>query len=162
MEIQLIRYEKQYLPAIIELFNHTIQKVNCKDYSQAELNEWKQEKPDIIRWHEKLSNTYCLLAIEEQTLAGFGNITPEGYLDLFYISHTKIHQGLGRKIYEALESYAHSKKAPFIYTDSSITAVPFFKKMGLKVIRKQNNQRNAENLVNYRMEKKRPIDSLEQ
>lgn len=94
------------------------------------------------------------MAIKDETLVGFGNITSEGYLDLFYISYTMIHQGVGRFIFNELEKYAVLEKAASIYTDASITAVPFFTKMGLEVMRKQDNQRNGQNLVNYRMVKK--------
>ncbi|XEO94727.1 GNAT family N-acetyltransferase [Latilactobacillus sakei] len=154
MTICLVRYNRKYLPAIIRLFNSTIQRVNRKDYSQAELNEWIQSSPDFDSWHEKLTSSYCLLAIKEETLVGFGNITTKGYLDLFYVSHDMIHQGIGRLIFNALENYAMLEKAESIYTDASITAVPFFTKMGLEVIRTQDNQRNGENLINYRMVKK--------
>ncbi|MBC1465999.1 GNAT family N-acetyltransferase [Listeria welshimeri] len=154
MTICLVRYNRKYLPAIVTLFNSTIQRVNRKDYSQAELNEWIQSNPDFDLWHGTLTSSYCLLAIKEETLVGFGNITSEGDLDLFYVSHAMIHQGVGRLIYNELEKYAVLEKAESIYTDASITAVPFFTKMGLEVIRKQDNQRNGENLVNYRMVKK--------
>ncbi|WP_413524446.1 GNAT family N-acetyltransferase [Carnobacterium divergens] len=154
MEIRLVRYNRKYLPAIVTLFNSTIQRVNSKDYSQAELNEWLQKNPDLDSWHGKLTTSYCLVAIKDETLVGFGNITSEGYLDLFYISYTMIHQGVGRFIFNELEKYAVLEKAASIYTDASITAVPFFSKMGLEVMRKQDNQRNSENLVNYRMIKK--------
>ena len=154
MEIRLVRYNRKYLPAIVTLFNSTIQRVTSKDYSQAELNEWLQKNPDFDSWNEKLTNSYCLVAIKEGTLVGFGNITSDGYLDLFYVSYAMIYQGVGRFIFNELEKYAVLEKVESIYTDASITAVPFFTKMGLEVMREQDNQRNGENLVNYRMVKK--------
>lgn len=154
MTIYLVRYNRKYLPAIIRLFNSTIKQVNKNDYSQAELNEWIQRNPDFDSWHEKLTSSYCLLAINDEALVGFGNITTEGYLDLLYVSHAMVHQGIGRILFNALKKYAMLEEAESIYTDASITAVPFFTKMGLEAIRKQENQRNGENLINYRMVKK--------
>ncbi|KAF1299417.1 hypothetical protein BAU15_01870 [Enterococcus sp. JM4C] len=153
MHVKLVSYNQKYLPAILELFNTTIQQVNRKDYSQAEINQWIQLEPDFDAWDEKLSTTYSLVALANEEVVGFGNITDTGYLDLFYVSHTMIHQGVGRLIYNALEQFAVAQNTKSIVTDASITAMPFFEKMGFQVIRKQDNYRNGENLINYRMEK---------
>ncbi|EUJ48968.1 GNAT family N-acetyltransferase [Listeria fleischmannii] len=154
MAIHLVRYNRKYLTAIVALFNNTIQQVNREDYSQAELNEWIQSNPNYDLWHENLESSYCILVIKAGNLVGFGNITIEGYIDLFYVSHVMIHQGVGRLLFNELEKYAVLESVASIYTDASITATPFFRKMGLDLMRKQDNQRNNENLINYRMEKK--------
>ncbi|MFD1464855.1 GNAT family N-acetyltransferase [Lapidilactobacillus mulanensis] len=109
-DVILIEYNRKYLADIVALFNHTIQKVNRQDYSQAEINEWIQPNPDLDSWHDNLSKSYCVLAFKADCLVGFGNITADGYLDLLFVAHSVIRSGIGRLIFNRLEQYARLKK----------------------------------------------------
>lgn len=49
--------------------------------NSLKLIEWIQSNYDFGSWYEKLTSSYCLLAIKEETLTGYGNIISEGNLD---------------------------------------------------------------------------------
>lgn len=153
MNVKLKKYSSKYLEEILSLFNHTIESVNMKDYTQAEINQWVQYHPNLDKWNQRFENSYCIVAFCDKELVGFGNIQNNGYLDCLYVSKEYIRKGIGELLFCELEKYAKSRQNKKISTDASITAVHFFSKMGFNVIQKQNNERNGQNLINYRMTK---------
>jgi putative acetyltransferase len=65
-------------------------------------------------------------------------------------------RGIGRLLYEAVESKAAGLKLDRIFADVSITARPFFEGRGFSVLRKQTVTRGGIELCNFRMEKVLP------
>lgn len=149
---QLYRYDPKYLSEIIALFNRTVQVVNRQDYSQLEINEWVQVNPDLDEWHQRLTQTYSLVAISDGKVVGFSNIDADGQIDLLYVSSHMIRQQIGTRLLAELTNYQrHYLQTKIQSVNVSITAVPFFKQQGFKVVRKQNNYRRQQNLINYHM-----------
>ena len=148
----LYQYDPKYLSEIIALFNQTVQVVNRQDYSQLEIDEWAQAQPNLDEWHQRLTQTYSLVAINDGKVVGFSNIDADGQIDLLYVSSDMIRQQIDTQLLAELTNYQrHYLQTKIQSVDASITAVPFFKKQGFKVVRKQNNYRRKQNLINYYM-----------
>jgi putative acetyltransferase len=62
-------------------------------------------------------------------------------------------QGIAGRIYAQLEEKALELNSDYIDSNVSITAKPFFEKMGFRVLAEQNVIRNAVKIMNYRMRK---------
>ncbi|MDK1724848.1 GNAT family N-acetyltransferase [Dellaglioa algida] len=151
-DTQLYRYDLKYLSEIIALFNRTVQVVNRQDYSQLEINEWVQVHPDLDEWHQRLTQTYSLVAISDGKVVGFSKIDEDGQIDLLYVSSLMIRQQIGTRLLAGLTNYQRRYLQTKIQSvDASITAVPFFEQQGFKVVRQQNNYRRQQNLINYCM-----------
>jgi len=56
-------------------------------------------------------------------------------------------------LFEALQQKASEMNALALSSDVSITARPFFEKMGFEMLNEQNNPTRGVNLTNYRMKK---------
>ncbi len=76
------------------------------------------------------------------------------YLDFLYASYQFQGKDVATNIYSKLEAISRSNGANFITTDASITARPFFEKMGFKVLHEQSVRKKNIVLINYKMIKR--------
>lgn len=142
------------IPAILELFKLTITKVNSQDYTPEQIEVWTQSVKNTERWQQRIEMQFFLLVETDDQLVGIGSITATGYLDMMYVHPDFQRMGIAQTLLEALTSYAESQEAVAITSDVSITARPFFEKNGFTVLQKQENERQGQILVNYKMEKR--------
>lgn len=151
MEIR--RYLPSDLAQISQLFYDTVHTVNAIDYSKEQLDVWATGQLDLAAWNESFLAHYTLVAVAGNDLiAGFGDITDEGYLDRLFVHKDYQGQGIATALCNELEAATASKH---LTTHASITAKPFFERRGYHVIREQQVSRNGVQLTNYVMEKKR-------
>ena len=86
-------------------------------------------------------------------IAGFGELEPNGHIDCFYCHKNYQRCGVGRQIYQAIETTAVELSVNRLFTEASITAKPFFQHMGFSVVKEQQVTRQGETFINYAMEK---------
>lgn len=153
MTITIRKATSNDLEGIIQLFKETIEVVNAKDYSPEQINVWKNGASKKERWLNKFNEQYFLLAEINNTIAGFGSITPGGYLDFMYVNKDYQSVGVATEIYNELEKFAKTNRLEKITSDVSITAKPFFERRGFEVIREQQVDINGIKLTNYKMQK---------
>lgn len=144
------KYNTSDCKCLAELFYQTVHNVNAKDYTKEQLDVWATGNIDLKKWDKSFLEHYTIVAIENETIVGFGDIDKSGYLDRLYVHKDFQKQGIASAICDELEQSVNGKK---IATHASITAKPFFEKRGYKVIREQQVIRNGIFLINYVMEK---------
>ncbi|MDR2274916.1 MAG: GNAT family N-acetyltransferase [Sphingobacterium sp.] len=148
MEIR--RYLPSDLAQISQLFYDTVHTVNAADYSKEQLDVWATGKLDLVAWNESFLAHYTLVAVVNNEIVGFGDITRDGYLDRLYVHKDYQGQGVASVLCNALENAVESDQ---FTTHASITAKPFFERRGYQVIRAQQVSRSGVELTNYIMEK---------
>lgn len=89
------------------------------------------------------------MAIDNQNIVGFGDITADGYLDRLYVHRDFQGQGIATVLCNQLELQAKGT----IVTHASITAKGFFEKRGYRTRKEQKVSRNGVWLKNYVMQK---------
>lgn len=144
------KYKPNDCKCIVELFYDTVHTVNAKDYTEEQLNAWADNDIDLEEWNRSLSAHYAVVAVENDVIAGFGDIDKTGYLDRLYVHRDYQKMGIAAAICDELE---RAVQAPEIITHASVTAKPFFEKRGYKVITKQQVERKNVKLTNYVMKK---------
>lgn len=142
-------YQEQDLKEIIDLFYHTVHAINKKDYTEEQLNAWAPKNGDLNRWNTLLSEHFTIVAVYQNQIVGFGDITSTGYLDHLYVHYQFQGKGIATRIVDLLEMNSFSK----IEVHASLTAKPFFEKRGYIVVKEQQVKRNGIFLKNYVMEK---------
>ncbi|MCD7871941.1 MAG: GNAT family N-acetyltransferase [Clostridiales bacterium] len=150
MDFIIREYSHNDLEEIIDLFYNTVHSINVRDYSAAQLNEWANGNIDKDKWNEFFLKNYTLAAEYKGKIIGFGDIDSTGYLDRLFVHKDFQNCKIATEICSRLEAYADTKT---IKTASSVTALPFFKKRGYKIIKEQFVIRNNIALKNYLMEK---------
>lgn len=147
MEIR--RYQQADCQAVAELFYETVHTVNASDYTKAQLAVWATGEPDLKQWNQSLQSHFSVVALENDTLIGFGDIDQTGYLDRLFTHADYQRRGVATAICHQLEQAVAGR----IVTHASITARPFFESRGYQVVREQQVARQGVLLTNFVMEK---------
>lgn len=151
MEIRL--FQPEDTSQIAQLFHNTVRKVNIQDYSLRQVTAWAPDDIYFRDWVTICSSNFTYVAWENEEILGFGELKSNGHIDCFYIHAQHQRQGIGSKIYQAIEIKAKQLKNTRLTTEASITAKPFFISQGFKIVNPQQVSCRGEIFINYLMEK---------
>jgi len=135
------------------LFVDSVQAVCVQDYTPQQIAAWTSGIEDKARWEDHLLNQYVLVAKKHNEIVGFGTLDKNEYLDMLFVHRDFQRQGIANLLYKALEHEAIQNKSIKLTVDASITALPFFEKMGFSILMKQTIVRKGIYLTNYSMVK---------
>jgi putative acetyltransferase len=139
--------------AIVALFRDTIRRVNCRDYSAEQILVWAPDEIDVERWRRRLLSHFTVVAELAGAIVGFGNLAENGHVDCFYVHADHQGQGIGRALLNALEDEARRRQISRLFSEVSITARPFFERLGFTTLQLQTVEFRNVSFVNFRMEK---------
>lgn len=148
--MQLRKYKSTDCAQMAQLFYDTVHSVNAADYTGQQLHAWAPDIPNLTAWDSSFSSHYSIVAVDGETILGFGDIHPSGYLDRLFVHKNHQRQGIATAICDNLEQAVSVFR---ITVAASITARPFFEKRGYQILLEQQVQRNGVVLTNYKMEK---------
>lgn len=151
MKIRL--FETQDAESIAQLFHDTVRTVNRGDYSSSQVEAWAPDNLHFRDWAAVCSSRFTFVAEDAGVIAGFGELEPNGHIDCFYCHKNYQRCGVGKQIYEAIEAKAIELVLNRLFVEASITAKPFFERMGFSLVQEQKVARREETFVNYAMEK---------
>nr|WP_325301477.1 GNAT family N-acetyltransferase [uncultured Dysosmobacter sp.] len=145
---------RTYCPAdcvpLMTLFYDTIHTVCAGDYTPAQLDAWAPTDRDSAAWDRSLKSRATLVAEENGQILGFGNIGPDGYLDLLYVHRDWQRRGVAAALCDFLETLYPVDR---VTVHASKTARPFFEARGYQVLETRQAERQGQSLTNYLMEK---------
>lgn len=156
MTINIRAYQSDDADHLYQLFYHTIRHINCRDYSQSQVEAWAPDDRDMVKWRENMAkiNPYVVeLAAPEKKIVAYADIQADGYIDHFFCHHQYQGQGIARQLMQHLLSTAKEMKLEKAYAHVSITARPFFEKAGFCLVKEQQVSVREQILTNFIMEK---------
>lgn len=153
MSIVLRPAKPEDLPEITTIFRETIQTVNAKDYSPEQTKVWSSGAAHAEKWLERIKTHYFLVAEEKHTITGWAYLSNGNYFDGLYIHKAHQGKGIASLFLYHFEAKAKGEGYTNIHSDVSITALPFFKKHGYTVIKKQQKKVKAVVFENFIVEK---------
>lgn len=145
------KYQASDCKELADLFYNTVHIVNAKDYTKEQLNVWATKQVDLEKWNKSLQEHFSVVALDNETIIGFGDIDKTGYLDRLFVHANYQKKGIATALCNQLEQAVQGD----ITTHASITAKPFFGKRGYKLVKEQQIERQGIFLTNYVMIKKR-------
>lgn len=145
------KYQASDCKELADLFYNTVHIVNAKDYTKEQLNVWATKQVDLEKWNKSLQEHFSVVALDNETIIGFGDIDKTGYLDRLFVHANYQKKGIATCLCNQLEQAVQGD----ITTHASITAKPFFEKRGYKLVKEQQIERQGIFLTNYVMIKKR-------
>lgn len=151
--ITLRPYRPDDAPALLAVFRDTIRRVNCRDYSPAQIAAWASDDIDTVIWFGRFAGRFVPVAEEEGRPVGFAELESNGHIDRVYVSADHQRRGIGQQLLDALVAQARRIGLTRLYTEASITARPFFEARGFTVIAPQVVTCRGAEFVNYRMER---------
>lgn len=149
-------FEHRDITEIVELFYNTVHEINKKDYTLEQLHAWaplheKNEK--ILEWPASLAQNMTYVAVHNDKIIGFVDMTHLGHLDRLYVHKDWQRKGVASLLLAAVEHDASKLQLSVIHTEVSITALPFFQHHQFVVKEKQTVIRHHIELTNFIMEK---------
>lgn len=156
-KMNIRRYEEKDLNQIIDLFYNTVHFVNRKDYSEEQVNAWAaldEKGSKFNKWGDSFNQNITFVALDDQQIIGFCDLTSTGLLDHLYIHHNYQRLRVASSLLDEIELAAFQMKLKKIYTEASITAKPFFEHNDFQTITKQIVNKNGITMSNYLMVKK--------
>ena len=145
------KYQASDCKELADLFYNTVHIVNAKDYTKEQLNVWATKQVDLEKWNKSLQEHFSVVALDNETIIGFGDIDKTGYLDRLFVHANYQKKGIAPALCNQLEQAVQGD----ITTHAPITAKPFFEKRGYKLVKEQQVERQGIFLTNYVMIKKR-------
>ena len=129
------RFLREDSKEVSDLIVKTLREVNIKDYSKEYIeNEVQRLQPNRIL--KRAEWTHLYVVCDENKIVGCGAIGPywdkvdESSLFTIFVLPDYQGRGIGRKIIETLEKDEYFIRAKRIEIPASITATPFYIKMG--------------------------------
>lgn len=134
------------------LFTKSIAVLCIEHYSPAQIKAWQNKAlNNPQRWEHLLTDNEVYVLDDKNELLGFASVNRNGLIDMFYLHPDFIRRGYARRLYLELEKYAHRQNLAELHSHVSITARPFFLKMGFTVQEKRMVFIGREQLTNYSM-----------
>lgn len=147
-------YKPEDLQEILQLFYDNVHTVCIQDYTKEQLDAWAPADPDVYRWETALNKNHTLVVENDKQIIAFADLGETGYLDRLYVHYDYLHQGIASLLVQKLEKYARTKGVLFMNTAASVTAQPFFERMGYVTLEEQIVERRGVRIRRYLMEKK--------
>ncbi|MDX2046189.1 MAG: GNAT family N-acetyltransferase [Chitinophagaceae bacterium] len=152
-DVFIRRASPEDIDEITGIFRSTVLHVNRKDYNEEQVKIWAQSADKSEKFLARMNEQYFIVAEMENSICGFASFASDGYLDLMYVHKDCQGRGIANLLIKELERYAAEQKIHHIYSDASITAKPFFEKMGFVVVKKNSKMLGGTAFINYTMNK---------
>ena len=150
-------YEHSDAAETLVVFISAVTETASADYTAEQVQAWAQpDRREVGAWHEAMLARNSIVATIGGELAGFSDVSPDGYVDMMFVSPRHHRRGVAREILAHLEAQARSQGTPVLSADVSITARPFFERHGFTVEAEQHPVKAGVELTNYKMRKELP------
>ena len=135
---------------LAQIYYDTIHTVNAADYTKAQLDAWASGNVDLQVWDEYFLARRSFVAESQGTIVGFADMDDSGYLGRLYVHKDHQGKGIGKALCDTVEKAVDVPK----YTlHSSITAKPFYEKLGYRTVEMRQMPRKDQFITIYVMEK---------
>lgn len=157
--VTLRPYRPEDAPALLRLFKDTIRRVNSRDYAPGQVAAWASDEIDAEAWASRFEGRFAVVAEVDGTIAGFVDLSPEGYLDRLFVSADHQGQGIATVLMDAVVAEAHRLGVAKIEVQVSLTARPFFERRGFRVVESRCVEVRGSMLDCFGMERELPPPS---
>jgi len=150
--------------------------INLGDYTLEQVQAWAPDDIFFRDWEQICATRFTYVAIAQgetslneipiattpinqiinqtkEIIIGFGELEVNGHIDCFYCHQDYQRCGVGSGLYRAIELKARELGIDRLYTEVSITALPFFQSKGFTIIQTQEVTVRGCSFRNYSMEK---------
>lgn len=131
-------------PQIAQLFHDTIHHINTQDYTPTQLQAWAPDDLNFCDWVSRCGSKITFVALDptpgldgSEKIIGFAELEPSGHIGCFYGHWQYQRRGVGRLLYQTLEHEATIRELKSLRVEASITARPFFERMGFSLIQQE-------------------------
>ncbi|GAA1581096.1 GNAT family N-acetyltransferase [Kribbella sancticallisti] len=135
-----------------ESYFRAIRDTASEHYSPEQVAAWAPESVDLVEWNERRLAAHTFVAVIEERVVGFSDVTDGGLLDMLFVHSDVGGRGVAKALVESVVARARELGLTELHTHASRTARPAFERFGFEVERvNDQNWIRGENLPNYDM-----------
>ena len=134
------------------IFLRAVRETAARDYSAAQIEAWAHVDPEA--WARKRLSRPTWVAEFYCVPAGFADLEVNGHLDMMFVDPRFQGRGVATALLDRAIDEAGGLGLERVFTEASITALPFFTRRGFSVISSQTVECRGQTLTNCRMEKR--------
>ena len=158
MGVVIIRRTKfEDMTAIMDAHRRSIIELCSKDYNQEQINCWSSVNYNGKLWSQAITHDYHISIEKHGKIEGFCHacIKDEtvGEIRALFFTKEIVGQGYGRKAIGKALNYLRTKECSKVNVTGTITAKPFYEKMGFTCMQKISAETRGTNLICYNMTK---------
>lgn len=141
MDYKIRKTKMEEMKAVEDAHRRSIKKICSKDYSPEQIEKFAAVKYTEDRWEHSINNDYHIVVEKDGVVEGMCHAkvheNGEGEIVGLYFTDKVIGRGIGRKVMEFAFEYMKEHKAKKFFLNGTITAKPFYEKMGFQVVEKK-------------------------
>lgn len=145
-------YKPGDLASVISVFHRSVREVASRDYSSIQIAAWAPEPVDWDAWSSRLGSAGVFVYECGDEIIGFARVDDNGYIDLLYVHPAFQRQGIARRLLKRVLSWALNQGIRILSSEVSITARPFFQRMGFHIVKTQEVECRGIHFRNFLME----------
>ena len=150
--IEVRSYEHGDATGTLAVFLAAVTETASGDYTSKQIQAWADpDGRDLHCWDEAMAARKSFVAIISAQIAGFSDVSHDGYVDMMFVAPHFLRRGVARKLLAHGEELARNWDASELSADVSVTARPFFESQGFVVVAKQFPVKRGVTLTNFRM-----------
>src|ERR1051326_853228 len=113
-KIEIRQYRATDRDRLIDLFRGSVRQVARRDYSPAQIVAWVPDDIDAEGFGRRSADRPTWVAAIDGDLAGFGDLAPDGHIDMLYVHANHQRKGITRSLLDKIESVAPARGSPRI------------------------------------------------
>jgi putative acetyltransferase len=143
-------------PALAALFHAAVHGIARGHYSQAQVDVWSPEMPDLEHFRAWAADGRLTLVAADPDDAplAYGDLEADGHIDHLYCRPDMAGTGVTAALYAGIEAAARARRMKRLYTEASEPARRFFLKRGFSVMARNDFELAGVAFHNFRMEKR--------
>lgn len=141
-------------PALRSVFHAAVHHLTSSHYSAEQRAAWAPAEHDAAQWAARMqANQPFVAEAKGGAVAGFADLQPSGYIDMFFVAPAFARQGVGHALMAHIHAQAAQRGLVRLWANVSLAAEPFFAAQGFAVEARQAVERAGVVLHNARMGK---------
>lgn len=136
---------------MVALFQKAVHSINSADYSERQLQAWVPDELDIEAACARIRRNKPFVVVSRGEILAYADLQPDGYIDQFFCHPDHLGKGIATQLFLHLKDVADVQGIENLHANVSITARPFFERMGFSVLEEQHVNVRGQVLTNYRM-----------
>jgi putative acetyltransferase len=124
-------------PALLRVFQSAIRLVASRDYSRAQIEAWAPADVDPEGWARKMRSIAPFVAEDHGVIIGYADLQPDGLIDHFFVAGDRQGQGIGGGLMNRILAEARETGLTTLTSHVSLTAQPFFRRFGFRIVERK-------------------------
>lgn len=140
------------LPALAELYTHSVVTVGPKVYTPEQVRMWASSPCDAEAFRRLILGVTTFVAQSAGRPVGFCGVADDGHIASLYVHGDHVRQGIGSQLLRAALDHARAREMGRLYTEANPFSKPLFEKFGFEVYGTERVDRGGVTFERYLMQ----------